>query len=186
MTKQEDQVDVEKDDVDQVEIEGKVPEPSDTPEPIETKEAPAPEPTIAELKQQVADLTRLVEATADKGRLLQYESTKQGKKPLRVHLSKYMGGYIIGWRTIKDELIKHPTTGRVVGENQEYEVQILLPDSTVNTKTVIGYPAFSDARYTDRVQVEVASKKEDWNGQITFSLKLPDGRDYDLPGQFAN
>lgn len=145
-----------------------------------------PEPSNADLLARVADLEAKLNATADVGRLLNYESSKQGKKPMRVNISQYDGGFIIGWRNVVDKLIKHPTTGRTVGEEQQYEILVLMPDGKIEKKPLDSYPAFSDARYTSRSEVEVVGKKEDWDGKVTFSIKLPDGREIDLDSRFIN
>ena len=123
---------------------------------------------------------------ADKGRVFNYESQRAEKKPLRVKLSIYNGKTIIGWRTLKDELIKHPTTGLTVGEVQEYELWLLNPDGSEERTIVHGYPAFSDARYKERIECEVIGKEEDYQGNIEFDVQLPDGRKISLNSRFVN
>ena len=80
----------------------------------------------------------------------------------------------------------HPTTGRTVGENQEYEVLVLDKEGKTNKYTVNGYPQFSEARYAERIEAEVSGKKEDFDGKMTFTLSLPDGRTIDLDSRFVN
>lgn len=145
-----------------------------------------PQKTNEEMQAEIDELRGMLEATADRSRLLKYQTRTRGKAPTRVRLSEYEGGYIVGWRTIKDKLVKHPTTGRVVGEEQEYELLVLMPDDSVKKINIDGYPALSDARYTNRVEVEVVSRSEDWEGNSTYKVSLPDGREYDLPAQFIN
>lgn len=139
------------------------------------------------LKEQVAELRKMLIATADAGRLMNFESSKSGsKKPMRVHISHYADGIITGWRTIKDELIKHPMTGQAVGEEQQYELLILMPDDSTKKTVINGYPAFSEARYGKRDEVEVVAKSEDWNGEVTFDIALADGRTIKLGARFIN
>lgn len=144
---------------------------------------------IAELEKRDAEnqaKLKMLYEVADKGRVFNYESSRAEKKPLRVKLSVYNGNIVIGWRTIKDELVKHPTTGRTVGENQEYEL-LLLSKEGVSSKVIVnGYPAFSAARYDSRIEAEVTGRKEDWNGEVTFDLSLPDGRTIPLNARFVN
>src|SRR3990167_8077635 len=71
---------------------------------------------------------------ADKGRVFNYENTKAEKQAFKVKLSIFGDGIIVGWRTVRDDLVKHPTTGLTVGENQEYE--LLLLDNEGKTKKV--------------------------------------------------
>jgi hypothetical protein len=136
---------------------------------------------------KVQEQLKMLTAVADKGRMFNYESQQaQQKKPIKVKLSVYNDQYIVGWKTIKDELIKHPTTGLTVGEVQEYEVSLLSKTGISTTAKIIGYPAFSDARYTQRVECEVIGKSEDYNGNLEFDLVLPEGQKIKLPSQFIN
>ena len=156
---------------------------------IETSAIEALKAEVEALKaQNIKDQAtmKMLYEVADKGRIFNYEAGKTEKKPIEVKLSLYGGGIIVGWRTIKDTLVKHPTTGRTVGEEQEYELLILDKENNTSKAIVVGYPAFSDARYTERIEAEVAGKKEDWNGDITFDVKLPDGRVIPLGSRFVN
>jgi hypothetical protein len=129
---------------------------------------------------------QMLTQVADKGRVFNYENKVSTKKPLKAHLSVYNGKTIVGWRTIKDQLVKHPTTGSIVGEEQEYELLVIDKDNVTSKVLVRGYPAFSDARYTERIEVVIKGKKEDYNGNITYDVVLPDGRDLSLDARFIN
>lgn len=136
----------------------------------------------AENQKQLAMLS----AVADKGRVFNYENLHAEKKPIRVRLSKYGGGIIVGWRTVKDELVKHPTTGLIVGEVQEYELLVQNDAGEIEKKSVLGYPAFSAARYDDRIEAEVMGRREDYEGKITFDAQLPNGSMLSISSQFVN
>lgn len=129
---------------------------------------------------------KLLYEVADKGRVFNYESNKAEKKPFKIKLSKFQNGIITSWRTVKDELIKHPSTGLVVGESQEYELLILDNEDKIQKISVHGYPAFSNARYNERIEAEVVSKSEEYNGDITYDVKLDDGRVIKLNARFVN
>lgn len=151
------------------------------------KETPAiVDKEVEALKAEIAELRNLVRETADKGRLYNYESSRAEKKPFRVKLSRFGGGIIVGWRTVKDELVKHPTTGKTVGEVQEYEVIIADDNGDLRKQTISGYPAFSDARYTERIEADVIGKKEDFKGEVTLDVKLPTGKVIQLDSRFVN
>jgi hypothetical protein len=163
----------------------------------EIKEAtPMESDAVNKLLEKVEELERkdienqkqlkMLYDVADKGRIFNYENQKKDKQAIKVKLSVFRGGLIVGWRTMKDELIKHPTTGLVVGENQEYELLILGKDGQTTKVIVNSYPAFSEARYVERVECEVVSRKEDYNGNISYDLLLPDGRQITLASQFIN
>ncbi len=123
---------------------------------------------------------------ADKGRVLNYENAQPQKKPFKVKLSKFRDGIIVGWRTVRDELVKHPTTGSTVGENQEYEILILDGQGGTQKASINGYPAFSNARYNERIDCEVVGKKEDFSGNISFEVLLLDGRKINIDSRFVN
>ncbi len=129
---------------------------------------------------------KLLYEVADKGRVLNYENKQAGKQPMKVKLGVWNAGIIVGWRTTKDNLIKHPTTGLTVGEEQQFEILLLDKEGQTNKILIDGYPAFSNARYSQRIEVEVVGKKEDWDGNMTFDVILPDGRPLSLDSRFVN
>ena len=146
--------------------------------------------TISVSKEEwdkVQEQLKMLTAVADKGRLFNYETRQSSaKKPMKVKLSVYNDKYIIGWKTIKDELVKHPTTGATVGEQQEYELSLLSKDGTATTVVINGYPAFSNARYGDRIECDVISKAEDNYGNLDFDLVLPDGQKVRINSRYIN
>ncbi len=138
-------------------------------------------------KAKDSETIKMLEDVADKGRVMNYQSKNtKDKKPIKAQLSLVGDGYLVGWRTLKDELIKHPTSGLVIGESQEFELLILKPDDSLEKVTVSGYPAFSNTRYNSRVEVELVGKEEDYDGNIKFKVKLPDGRITTLAAAFIN
>ena len=159
---------------------------------------PVPDPAIEALKIEIEALKakdakkdeelKMLKAVADVGRVFNYENAQTAgqKRQMRVRLSKWDGKIIIGWRTIKDEIVKHPTTGLAVGEIQEYEITLLDSDSNISKVSVNGYPAFSEARYTERIEVLVVKKEEDAEGKFTYHVELPDGRVIPLGERFVN
>lgn len=166
-----------------------------TPEQIEITDIPVKEPkeslkdTIEINKKEwdaVQAKLKMLYEVADKGRVFNYESRVADKKPRKIKLSVFGDGIIVGWRTLRDELVKHPTTGLVVGENQEYELQILKNNGDKTTIRVNGYPAFSNARYSQRIEAEIVSQRTDYDGSISFDVALPDGRIIQLGSQFVN
>jgi hypothetical protein len=129
---------------------------------------------------------KMLTEVADKGRVMNYESKNAEKKPFRVKLSVYKEGVIVGWRTVKDELVKHPTTGVTIGEVSEYEIMILNKDGSVSKELLLNRGAFDEAHYKERIECDVVGKKEDFSGNLTFNIKLPDGRVVDVDSRFVN
>jgi hypothetical protein len=144
---------------------------------------------IAELERRDEENQKKLEvlyAVADKGRLFNHESGSKEKKPVKVKLSVYDDKYVVGWRTVKDELIHDPRTGRTVGEAQQYDLLLLGRDGLTTTQSVSGYLNFSNARYNERVECEVLSRQESQDGRLTFNVSLPDGRMLELDSKFIN
>ena len=144
---------------------------------------------IAELEQRDEEQQKrlkMLYAVADKGRVFNYENSQATKKPVKVKLSVIDGKYIVGWRTVRDELILDPRTGRTVGESQEYEILLYDSEGNVSKKSVSGYLNFSNIRYNERVECEVVGKKENYDGKLEFDLLLPDNRKLTLDSRFVN
>jgi hypothetical protein len=153
-------------------------------EPKEPKEETV---TISKSKMdEIENKLKMLYEVADKGRVYNYENQRTEKKPFKVKLSVFGGGIIIGWRTLKDELIKHPTTGMTVGENQEYELKILNSEGQERFVNVPSYPAFSNARYNERIDAEVISKSVGYDDEITYDVRLDDGKIIKLSARFVN
>ena len=137
--------------------------------------------------EQVQKTLEMLKNVADKGRVYNYESQqKTDKKLKRVKLSSHDGGLIVAWETQKDELVKHPVTGATVGENQQIQVKILMPNGDINKKDFNSYVSFSNARYDSRVECEVIGTSTDYNNKVSFTLALPDGRTLQIPDYFVN
>jgi len=129
---------------------------------------------------------KMLEAVADKGRVFNYQTSNSPKKPIKIKLSVYQEKLIVGWKTLEDSLIKNPTTGLTVGEVQRYEIKLLDKTGEESLIEIVGYPAFSAARYNERVECEVQGKKEDYDGKVSYDVILPDGRTISLQSQFIN
>lgn len=143
--------------------------------------------SLEEDRKKDKDKIDMLTAVADKGRMFNYESKKAPtKKPMKVQLAKFEDKILIGWRTIKDILVKNPTTGLTVGEEQEFEIVLLDSEGNTQKEIIQGYPRFSSIRYDERIEVEVVGKSEDYEGKITFEVVLPDGRQISLDSRFVN
>lgn len=159
--------------------------PTSNPQPEEPKQEMV---TISKKDlEKIQEDLKMLHAVADQSRVFNYEAQRAGqKKPIRIKLSKYNDKLIVGWRVIKDELVKHPTTGLTVGEVQQYEVLLRDAEGNITKQTIDGYKQFSDVRYTERVECEVVGRKEDWEGKLTLDVKLPDGEIIPLDSRFVN
>ena len=145
---------------------------------------------IAELRKSREEdqkTLKMLTDVADKGRVFSWEA-KQNKtgQPQKVKLSTLGDGVVVGWRTVRDELVTDPRTGRTVGESQTYELLVLGKDGVTTMRTVEGYLNFSNVRYENRIEAAVLSKSTSFDGSMTLDLGLPDGRRITLGSQFVN
>lgn len=158
---------------------------------------PAPEETgVALLLEKIKALEakdlekdkqlKMLYEVADKGRVQNYESQRAEKKPFKVKLSVFDGKTMVGWQIKRDELIKDPRTGTTVGEKQEIEAKLLDAAGEISVVTFDGYVSFSNARYSERIEAEVVNRKEDYNGNSSFDVRLPSGRIITLDARFVN
>lgn len=158
--------------------------------------APQPSPTDV-LLQRISELERRDEENqkklkmlydvADKGRLFNWESKQKGGDQGRhVKLSVVDGKILVGWRTLRDELVHDPKTGRTVGEFQQYELLLYGEDGQHSTRVVDGYLNFSNLRYENRIECQILGKSENYEGKVTFEIGLPDGRKTILDSRFVN
>lgn len=136
--------------------------------------------------EDVQKQLKMLYEVADKNRVQNYESQRAEKKPFKVKLSVFDGKIIVGWQTKRDELIRDPRTGTTIGEKQEIEIRLLDNDGNLTNAVLDGYVSFSNARYGERIDAEVINRKEDYNGNTSFDVKLPNGRTITLDARFVN
>ena len=142
--------------------------------------------TLEKARAEDQKKLEMLEAVSDKGRLFNYQNRTATKKPMKIQLATYEEKILIGWKTVKDILVKNPTTGLTVGEQQEVELLFLDKDDKITKELIVGYPRFSDIRYSDRIDAEIVGKTEDEEGKVTFDVVLPDGREIKLSERFVN
>lgn len=144
---------------------------------------------VGELERRDAEnqkKLKMLYDVADKGRVFNYENQNAEKKASRVKLSRYKNKFIVGWRTVRDEILFNPMTGKPSGEAQEYEILLYEPGSATTTDRISGYVNFTNARYDDRIECLVKSKSTSFDGSTTFVVLLPDGSELPLDSKFIN
>ena len=152
----------------------------------------APKPVVEKVEVSKDALDKLIakvemlEAVADKGRVFNYKNKRATKKPMTIKLSVYEDKYLIGWRNAKDIIKYHPMTGVPVGEEQQMEIILLDKEGKTTKEMINSYTRFSDIKYEERVDCEVLSKSEDFDGNWNYEVKLPSGQTIKLASQFVN
>ena len=133
---------------------------------------------------------KMLTEVADKGRLMDYEmkQTANEKKPFKVKLPIYGGGYIVDHQSltpIESQLIYGQLHSNPIGERQEYKVTILMPDNSLTTHNFATYGQFGSARYEKREEVVVIGRRE-IGGKLSYIVALPDGRETEVPDYAIN
>lgn len=165
-------------------------------EPLVESPAEAPKKVVEVNKDELdkliktveaqAEKLKMLEAVADKGRVFNYESKRSTKAPMKIKLSRHNDCFITGWRNAKDVGIYDPRTGAQTGETQQMEILLLDKEGKTKKEIINGYARFSDIKYADRVDCEVVNKTENWEGNWTFTVRLPGGQEVDLDQAFIN
>ena len=151
------------------------------------------EPKLISIPQaewdKMQEQLKMLTEVADKGRILSYQTKNaNNKKPVTVKVSIYDDKYIIGWKTLKFELGRNPQTGKAIwgGETAEYEVKLMDKEGAESTEILRGYSAFSDAKYDNRIECAILSKKETAEGELLFEVALPNNKTVLLESKFLN
>lgn len=167
-----------------------------------TPEAPKPETTMVNksaLDKLIAKVDALeekskkddkkldmLEYAADKGRVFNYKNRQVSDRLMTVKLSIHDDKYVVAWRNAYDIIKYHPMTGLPTGEEQQIEIILLDKDGKTAKEMINSYQAFSDIKYAKRVDCQIMSKKQDFKGNWTYDIKLPDGRIISLDQAFLN
>lgn len=111
------------------------------------------ENVLARLDSQDNEIKRLSKA-ADKGRLSEYDNKHAPKGPRTYGIGLFKGSIIVGWKTVQNECIKNPSTGKIE-TTQIYDVDLFDP-KTKKTETIRlnDYKSFSDLRFHQFVKAE--------------------------------
>lgn len=132
------------------------------------------------LQEKVKDL----EGAADVGRLGRIQAARNaGKLVKAAKVSVFDGKYVLGWVVEKDD-VYFDESGRL---NEDQQIKLFLftkkGEQPEETKPM-SYRQFS--RLTTKVEGEVIKESKDADGQVSFTVLLPDGLELELPIVFLN
>ena len=114
----------------------------------------------------------------DKDKIGKIEAMRRaGKLVKSVKIRKYAGKYIIGWKTIQDEVYKDEQ-GRLV---EKQTVELWYDD---DTKSEMSMRQWANA--PEYVAFEVTKESKDADGNLFFSCVAPDGKTIELNANFIN
>lgn len=136
--------------------------------------------SVSEFEALKAKIEMLTEV-ADKGRLANWQSKHLDFKLHKVMVNTLNGVIINGWKTVKNEVGKNPTTG-LWFEDQQNEYHF-VDESKPQTLRLI------DAnRLIQKVSAEIVKRTSitDENGQHDILTVDVAGTQYDIDAQFVN
>lgn len=132
-------------------------------------------------KLEDAEKIRMLETVADAGRVAAFESGKPKKLVRIARLNTFDGKLIVGWRTVKDEVLY--IDNKVVA-NQVIKL-FLLDDKDEKSEIDQDYLTF--VRKSKSVEGEIIKKADDEeNGTTIYTLRLANGRQVEVDVRFIN
>lgn len=141
-----------------------------------------PKSFVEDTKKQIADLTNLVAAVADKSRLDKFNARQASPLTHFVMVSTYEDDktkgkqIVVAWRSIQDEVFK----ANGIWHEVQY-CEITLED---DSKRKLAYPDF--VRLLGKSKAEVLSRTTDSQGHEILKLACEDGRERLIDSTFVN
>jgi hypothetical protein len=154
---------------------------------VEIKKEKAPEQVVLSteafnaLMKRLGDLEStqsLVLQVQDKSKIDKIEALRRsGKLVKSVKIRKYAGKYIVGWKTVQDEVYKDEQ-GRLV---EKQTVELYFDD---NSDTQMSMRQWANA--PEYVPFEVTKESKDTDGNLFFTCVGADGKTIELNANFIN
>lgn len=133
------------------------------------------------LMKRIGDLEStqsLVLQVQDKNKIAKIEEMRRaGKLVKSVKVRKYAGKYVVGWKTVQDEVYKDEQ-GRLI---EKQIVELWYDDST---KSQMALRQWANA--PEYVAFEVTKESKDADGNLFFTCVGPDGKTLELNASFIN
>lgn len=133
------------------------------------------------LMKRLGDLeetSKLVLQVQDKNKINQIEEMRRaGKLVKSVKIRKYADKYIIGWKTIQDEVYKDEQ-GRLV---EKQVVELFFDDGSSVQMSMRQW-----ASAPEYIAFEVTKETKDNDGNLFFTCVSPDGKTIEMNASFIN
>jgi hypothetical protein len=146
----------------------------------EVKEDQKKEELIAKLVTRIDSLESMLKETADKGRMMRYESKHKDITRKKVRVNVYKGKIVDGWKMIKDDVTYIPQKGWV----EDQVIQLHFIDGTVEE---IKYIQFKDV-IKSQVEGEIVKKtsvSDEYGEREVLTVEV-NGQRIDLDVRFIN
>lgn len=157
--------------------------------PAKASKATAPEEEMVSLPatEFAAVMARLASLEEKQGLLMQVQDKdkiqkiedlrRSGKLVKSVKVRKYNGKYIIGWKTVQDEVYKDEN-GRLI---EKQTLKIFFEDDTEQEMTMRQW-----ASAPEYVAFEVKKESKNEDGDLFFTVLGPTGKELELNAVFIN
>lgn len=133
------------------------------------------------LMGRISDLEKtseLVLQVQDRNKIKKIEDMRRaGKLVKSVKIRKYQDEYIVGWKTIQDEVYKD-SEGRLV------EKQVVRAYLENDTQVDMSMRQWADA--SQYIEFEVTKESKDSDGNLFFTCVGPDGKTIEINSNFIN
>jgi len=133
--------------------------------------------TVESLQEQIVQLKALVEATADKNKISEYEEKVKDKTVKTVKVSEYNGKIILAWSKMLSNKVQK--VNGVWTEDQTTELTY-IDDS----KEIVNYYNWQNAKMM--VPAVVVSSTTSDVGRIVYALVTEDGTKFSIDQKFVN
>lgn len=121
---------------------------------------------------------RLQLQVTDKSKIKQIEDLRRsGKLVKEVKIRKYANKYIVGWKTVMDEVYKDEN-GRLI---EKQMIELWFDD---DTKTEMSMRQWASA--PEYIKFEVKAETRDEDGNLFFKCIGPDGKELEMNVSFVN
>lgn len=151
----------------------------------EDKTAPVESPTVTVSVEQwntMLDRLSRLEATADRGRLVAFDSMRQKPVNRSVKLSTLevegVRKVIMAWRLVKDDVFKGPNGAWV----EDQVVEVLFEDDTKQRLSLVDFYR----KTQQKISASIISREADASGRETFKVECEDGKTRVIGVQFIN
>jgi hypothetical protein len=147
---------------------------------------------LAKILEKVEKQDKTIEMlkfTADKGRIQQWEEKNIGKLIKIIKLSVLEDRIILGWKMIKNDVFLNKSTG-VLHEDQQVRVYFERDAEgeydEENEENYRDLDYLNFIRQPKKIEAEVIEEGKNREGQVYFTVQLPDGKKLKISELFVN
>lgn len=145
--------------------------------PVVTAPEPQEKVSVEELQKQIADLKKMVEATADRNKLEDFQEKSKDKNAKTVNVSLYNGKIVLAWSKLLTNTVK-----KVNGTWKEDQTTELTYQD--DTKEVVNYNTWQNMK--QMVPALVENTVTSSTGQISYNVSTESYGNFSINQTFIN